>query len=42
MIRLSNINEEYILEYIRSILPNNKEYLEDMEKYAEKKSYTYN
>ena len=36
MIRLSNINEEYILEYIRSILPNNKEYLEDMEKYAEK------
>ena len=31
---LSHINEEYIEEYIRSILPENKGYLKEMEKYA--------
>jgi predicted O-methyltransferase YrrM len=31
---LTNINEEYIEDYIRSIIPSNKEYLVEIEKYA--------
>lgn len=34
MIKLSNISEDYILEYIRDILPKREEYLEEMERYA--------
>ena len=32
---MSNINEEYIEDYIRNILPDNKPYLRDLEIYAE-------
>ncbi len=32
--KLSNISEDYILEYIRDILPRREEYLEEMERYA--------
>lgn len=35
MIKLTHINEEYIEDYIRSILPKNNEYLTLMESYAE-------
>lgn len=35
MIKLTNINEDYILEYIRGILPETKEYLRSLEDYAE-------
>lgn len=35
MIILTNINEEYIEKYIRSIIPKRPEYLTTMEKYAE-------
>ncbi|EOD00123.1 O-methyltransferase [Caldisalinibacter kiritimatiensis] len=31
---MSNINEEYIEEYIRSILPKNDDYLVELEKYS--------
>lgn len=31
---MSNINEQYIEEYIRSILPKNNNYLQSMEEYA--------
>ncbi len=31
---MTNINEEYIEDYIRSIIPSNKEYLVEIEKYA--------
>lgn len=34
-LNLSNINEEYIEEYIRNILPENKFYLKELEIYAE-------
>lgn len=34
MIILTNINEEYIEDYIRSITPANKDYLINIEKYA--------
>lgn len=33
---MNNINEEYIEEYIRGILPDNPKYLKDIENYAEK------
>ncbi len=32
---MSNINEEYIEDYIRNILPDNKPYLRDLETYAD-------
>lgn len=32
---MTNINEEYIEEYIRSITPKNNDYLKELEKYAE-------
>lgn len=35
MIKLNNINEEYIEEYLHSLLPSNKDYLIEMEKYAQ-------
>lgn len=35
MIKLTHINEEYIEDYIRSILPKNEEYLTLMESYSE-------
>ena len=31
---MTNINEEYIEDYIRSILPHKNDYLLEMEKYA--------
>jgi predicted O-methyltransferase YrrM len=34
MIKLTHINEEYIEDYIRSILPKNNEGLQEMENYA--------
>lgn len=34
MINLSNINNEYIEEYIRGLLPESEEFFKDMEKYA--------
>lgn len=33
---MSNINEEYIEEYIRSILPNNRQHMTELEEYAKK------
>lgn len=35
MIILNQINEEYIEEYLRNLIPQNQSYLKDMEKYAE-------
>lgn len=35
MIKLNNINEEYIEEYLHSLLPSRKDYLIEMEKYAQ-------
>lgn len=34
MVKLTNINEDYILDYIRGILPENEDYFKVMEDYA--------